>query len=131
MSFVYLVTPFVAWFITGVTKFLVNSIREGKLAFSLIGYGGMPSNHSAIVFSMVSLIGFRNGIDNPAFGVAVTLAYIVLLDAKSLRKQVERHAKAINKISQSGLRERIGHSLPEIAVGCIVGGVVGFGMSHL
>lgn len=131
MSFVYLATPFVAWFVTGVTKFLVNSIREKKLAFSLIGYGGMPSNHSAIVLSMVSLIGFRNGIDNPAFGVAVTLAYIVLLDAKSLRKQVERHAKAINKISDSGLRERVGHSIPEILVGCFVGGIIGYVMSHI
>lgn len=129
MSYVYLVTPFVAWFITGVTKFLINSIREKKLAFSLIGYGGMPSNHSAIVCSMASLIAFREGIDNPAFGVAVTLAYIVLLDAKSLRKQVERQAIAINKISASGLRERIGHSLPEIGVGCVVGGLVGLGMS--
>jgi len=131
MSYVYLATPFVAWFITGVTKFLINSIRERKMAFSLIGYGGMPSNHSAIVCSMASLIGFREGIDNPAFGVAVTLAYIVLLDARSLRKQIEKQAKAINNIRPSGLRERIGHSLPEIAIGCIVGAIVGMLMSHL
>lgn len=129
MSYVYLATPFVAWFITGVTKFLINSIRERKLAFSLIGYGGMPSNHSSIVCSMASLIAFREGIDNPAFGVSITLAYIVLLDAKSLRKQVEKQAIAINKISPSGLRERIGHSLPEIGVGCLVGGIVGLAMS--
>lgn len=130
MTFVYLATPFVAWFVTGVTKFLINSLKERKLAFSLIGYGGMPSNHSSIVMSMVALIGFRNGIDNPAFGVALTLAYIVLLDAKSLRKQVEKQAKAINKISPSGLRERIGHSLPEIGVGCLVGIFVGYLMSQ-
>ncbi|MFS2225018.1 divergent PAP2 family protein [Pantoea sp. B65] len=129
MSFVYLATPFVAWFVTGVTKFLINSLKEKKLAFSLIGYGGMPSNHSAIVISMVSLIGFRDGIDNAAFGVAITLAYIVLLDARSLRKQIEKQAIAINKIADAKLRERIGHSVPEIVCGCIVGAIVGLAMS--
>ncbi|RTP88114.1 divergent PAP2 family protein [Enterobacter asburiae] len=129
MVYSYLLTPFLAWFVTGCSKFIINSVVARRFAFDLIGYGGMPSNHSSIVFSMVSLIAFKNGVNDPAFGVALTLAFIVILDAKSLRKQVEKHAKALNVIQEFGLRERVGHSLLEIACGCVVGSCVGFGMS--
>lgn len=129
MDFVYLLTPFSAWLITGLLKFTVNSLKTKKLAFSLIGYGGFPSNHSAIVSSMAALIAFKEGIGHPAFGVAVTLAFIVILDAHSLRRQVGRHAAAINRIvvsdSSTALRERMGHTAIEIAAGVLVGIGVG------
>ncbi|WP_061526802.1 divergent PAP2 family protein, partial [Acinetobacter venetianus] len=120
MDYSYLITPFLAWLICGLTKFLVNSIKSKRLAFDLIGYGGMPSNHSAIVSSMVSLIAFKEGIDSSAFGVSLTLAFIVILDANSLRQQIGKHAKAINEINSNGnikLRERIGHTKLEILAG--------------
>lgn len=110
-------------------KFVINSIKANRLAFDLIGYGGMPSNHSAIVCSMVALIGFKEGIEHPAFGVAITLAFIVILDASSLRRQVGKHASAINKLAMNDdnhlpLRERVGHSRLEIAVGVLLGIVI-------
>lgn len=126
MDFSYLITPFVAWLVTGCSKFAINSLRARRLAFDLIGYGGMPSNHSAIVGSMATLIALREGIGSSAFGVALTLAYIVLLDANSLRRQVGLQAARLNLLSmeQVPLRERIGHSRLEIAVGLLVGGAV-------
>jgi len=122
----YLLTPFLAWLVAGSLKFLINSVRAGKLAFGLIGYGGLPSNHSAIVSSMAALIAFREGMSDPAFGVAVTIAFIVMMDANALRRQVGRHASAINRIAaaDSGhtvLRERMGHTRIEIAAGIVVG----------
>ena len=63
MDFSYLLTPFLTWFVIGVLKFTINSIRAKKLAFGLIGYGGMPSNHSAIVSSIAALIAFRSQFD--------------------------------------------------------------------
>lgn len=122
----YAVTPFVTWLVAGSLKFAINSIRARKLAFGLVGYGGLPSNHSAIVSSMAALIAFRNGIDNPGFGVAITLAFIVLLDANSLRRQVGKHAEAINLLSTERdgfkpLRERMGHTRVEILAGVLVG----------
>jgi hypothetical protein len=125
----YLLTPLLAWLITGITKFLINSIKANRLAFDLIGYGGMPSNHSAIVSSMAALIGLKEGIEHPAFGVAITLAFIVILDASSLRRQVGKHASAINKLAENNdnhlpLRERMGHSRLEIAVGVLLGIIV-------
>ena len=125
----YALTPFVAWFVAGISKFLINSIRARQLAFGLIGYGGLPSNHSAIVSSMAALIGLKEGIGHPAFGVAVTLAFIVMLDANSMRRQVGKHASAINRMAMNDaehtiLRERMGHTHIEIAAGIVVGVLV-------
>jgi hypothetical protein len=128
----YLLTPFLAWLCAGSLKFVINCAREGRLAFDLIGYGGLPSNHSAIVGSMCALIALREGIGHPAFGVAVTLAFIVLLDANSLRRQVGKHAAAINRLdAQAGLRERMGHSRAEIAAGLVTGAVVAGAVQRL
>ena len=72
------------------------------------------------------------GINNPAFGVAIVLTFIEILDAGSLRRQVGKHAVAINKLSvqekgsTSFLRERIGHTRPEILAGILTGAVVAY-----
>lgn len=126
LDFSYALTPFLAWLVAGVSKFAINSFKAKKLAFGLIGYGGLPSNHSAIVSSMATLIALKEGIGHPAFGVAVTLAGIVMLDANSLRRQVGKHAEAINKLAANTpehppLRERMGHTRLEIAAGIGVG----------
>lgn len=126
MDFSYALTPFFAWLVAGITKFLINSIKARQLAFGLIGYGGLPSNHSAIVCSIAALIALKEGIGHPAFGVAITLAFIVMLDANSLRRQVGKHAVAINKLATTSqdhqpLRERMGHTRIEIVAGILVG----------
>lgn len=136
MHLAYALTPFAAWLVAGGMKFVINSLRAGRPAFNLIGYGGLPSNHSAIVSSMCTLIALREGLDSPALGVAVTLAFIVLLDATSLRGHVGRQAAATNSIlEQLGktqrLRERIGHSTVEVCCGLVVGALVGLGMNAL
>ena len=126
MDYAYAVTPFVAWLFAGSLKFLINSAQAGQWAFGQIGYGGMPSNHSAIVSSTATLIALREGMNDPSFGVAMTLAFIVILDASSLRRQVGKHAKNINILMGSGdgsqqLRERMGHKPTEVAGGLTVG----------
>ncbi|MGS0706574.1 divergent PAP2 family protein [Acinetobacter sp. ANC 3781] len=129
MDYSYLLAPFLAWLCCGITKFLVNCLKEKRLAFDLIGYGGMPSNHSAIVSSMAALIAFKEGIDTPAFGVALTLVFIVVMDANGLRKKVEAQAIEMNKLKNYTapvLRERVGHSKAEILVGTVIGILVGF-----
>lgn len=121
--FSYVLTPFLAWFVAGILKFIITSIKAKRLAFDLIGYGGLPSNHSAIVSSITALIALKEGINHPAFGVAITLAFIVILDAYSLRKHIGLQAAAINQFMHtiSPLRERIGHTRIEIISGVLVG----------
>jgi len=134
IGYPYLVTPFLAWLCCGLLKFLINSLKQKKLAFDLIGYGGIPSNHSAIVGSMAGLIAFKEGINTPAFGVALTLAYIVMMDANGLRKKVEAQAIEINKLKNYTapvLRERVGHSKIEILAGLLLGIILGGLISSL
>jgi acid phosphatase family membrane protein YuiD len=136
MDWSYAITPFTTWLVAGILKFLVNSVRAGKPAFGLIGYGGLPSNHSAIVTSMTALIALKEGIGHPAFGVALALAFIVMLDASSLRRQVGKHAAAINLLNSNkgteiALRERMGHTPAEIIAGVLVGTCVAFGVKGI
>lgn len=126
MNLSYAVTPFIAWLLAGALKFIINSIKARQMAFGQIGYGGLPSNHSAIVSSIAALVAIREGIDHPTFGVALALAFIVMLDANSLRRQVGKQATAINRLNKTQnildpLRERIGHSRIEIIAGIILG----------
>ena len=140
MDFTYLVTPVLTWLVVGPIKFLITSVRQRRLAFDLVGNGGFPSNHSAVVTSMATLIALREGINDPAFGVAVTLAFVIMIDANSLRQHVGRHAAAINRLAAGSaavaadvatshvhLRERMGHTLVEIGGGI----VTGIAMGHL
>ncbi|MDQ2818970.1 MAG: divergent PAP2 family protein [Pseudomonadota bacterium] len=150
MDLSYLLTPLLTWLVVGPIKFLITSVRQRRLAFNLVGNGGFPSNHSAVVTSMATLIALHEGIGHPAFGVAVTLAFIVMIDANSLRQHVGRHAAAINRLAAASnadavpaaastaaaapatgqhvhLRERMGHTLVEIGGGI----VTGIAMGHL
>ncbi len=134
MDYSYALTPPLAWLVAGLLKFAINSVKAGQPAFGLIGYGGLPSNHSAIVSSTAALIAFKEGIGHPAFGVALTLAFIVMLDANSLRRQVGKHAAVINQLAagkadMEPLRERMGHTRVEIGAGVLVGIAVAAVMS--
>jgi len=121
----YIITPFFTWLVAGCTKFVINTISAKRLSFDLIGYGGLPSNHSSIVSSAAAIIAFKEGFQEPALVVALALAFIVILDANSLRQQIGKHAIAINKLNdknnQPKLRERIGHTRIEILAGILTG----------
>ena len=131
MEIIYLITPVLTWMVVGPIKFLKSSVRYRRWAFDLVGNGGFPSNHSAVVSSMATLIALREGMGHPAFGVAVTLAFIVMIDANSLRQHVGRHAVTLNRLHDGKedyviLRERMGHTRFEIAGGILTGIGMGF-----
>lgn len=131
MEIIYLVTPVLTWMVVGPIKFFISSVRYRRWAFDLVGNGGFPSNHSAVVSSMATLIALREGMGHPAFGVAVTLAFIVMIDANSLRQHVGRHAVTLNRLHEGKadhviLRERMGHTRVEIAGGILTGIGMGF-----
>ena len=131
MEIIYLITPVLTWMVVGPIKFFISSVRYRRWAFDLVGNGGFPSNHSAVVSSMATLIALREGMGHPAFGVAVTLAFIVMIDANSLRQHVGRHAVTLNRLNEGKqdyviLRERMGHTRFEIAGGILTGIGMGF-----
>ncbi len=123
MKWLYILTPFSAWVIAGGVKFLINSIKSKQLAFHQIGYGGMPSSHSAIVCSVAAMTAFREGVESSVFVVALTLAFVVMMDAMDLRRKIGQHAERLNLLSSDfpKLRERVGHTPVEVLAGVLTG----------
>ncbi len=136
MDWTYIAAPFLAWLAAGSLKFLINSARVSKPAFTAVGLGGFPSNHSSIVSTVVTLVGLREGF-GPVFAVALALAFIVILDALDLRRKLGLQAAALNLLAQrSGqtdlsLREKLGHTPLEVLGGIVLGILLGGLLSQL
>ena len=125
----YILLPFVAWVVSGSLKFLINSIRAGGFGEGkkLIGYGGLPSTHTAIISSAVFFYGFSEGFYNPTFTIGLTVMLLFIMDAHNLRIKVGQHAEVLNKLqSEIKLRERMGHTWLEISCGLILGMILGY-----
>lgn len=75
---------------------------------------------------MLSYTGFTYGWDHPTIAALLVLLWIVVNDAKSLRRMVGNHASHLNKLNPSKQhRERVGHTPIEIAAGGVVGSLLG------
>ena len=129
----YIILPFVAWAAAGCIKFLCNYLRHGAEAKKLIGYGGFPSTHTAVLSSTVFLAGFQEGFGTPIFSLGIGALLILVIDAHGLRRKVGEQARVINELqrrlygeSMIPLRERMGHSWTEIAGGLALGAVLGW-----
>ena len=87
----YIYIPFFLWFGIQLFKLVYDLVTTKKFNFKrIMGAGGMPSSHSAVVSGLATLIGKYQGVDSPIFALAVIVAFIVMYDAcrskKSSRK---------------------------------------------
>ncbi len=141
MSFIneykYLIIPIITWFGIQTYKVIYELVKTKKLNFKrIMGAGGMPSSHSAIVTSLATLIGRHEGIETASFGVATIVACVVMYDAAGVRRAAGKQAKLLNKIVEtpglSGIQvteklvEVLGHSPIQVIVGAIIGIIMGF-----
>ena len=134
MSFSYAFAPLVAWLVASALKSAINSIRTRRWQFTLIGYGGIPSTHTTIVSTTVTLIGFREGLNSPAYAVALTVGILVIMDALRLRRWIGRQGEAINKLSAGRtdiprMQETVGHRPSEVVAGMLLGIACGYLLS--
>jgi acid phosphatase family membrane protein YuiD len=98
--------------------------------------GGIPSAHTAFVAALSVAIGVRHGFGSDLFAVASVFSAIVIYDAYRLRGHVQTHAKLINRLllkdqAVEPVSEMVGHSVPEIVMGLLIGGGVSAGASIL
>ena len=132
----YVYIPFFLWLSIQIFKLIWDLVKEKKFNFKrILGAGGMPSSHSAVVCSLAALIGKNVGFDSPMFGLAVIFALVVMYDAAGVRIAAGKQAKLLNKIVetpglgvgqvQERLVEVLGHSPKEVMVGAIIGIIVG------
>ena len=136
-------TGAVAWVLSQVIKTVIHLILNKKIVWErLVGDGGMPSSHSATVTSVAVATGFTAGWDSPVFAVAVFLAIIVMHDARGVRRETGKQAVVINNMleffekmgagdmtPEQTLKEFVGHSPLQVAVGAVLGFVVAIAMN--
>ena len=136
-QFKYLITPFLIWFCIQAFKVFYDLVTTKKFNFKrILGAGGMPSSHSAVVTGLATMIGKSQGIDSPMFALSVVFAFVVMYDAAGIRRAAGKQAKLLNKIiATPGLTgvqvseklvEVLGHTPTQVLVGAIIGIVVGF-----
>ena len=132
-QFKYIIVPFCLWFGIQFFKFIYDRFETGKWHFErLMGAGGMPSSHSAVVVSLATLIGKYEGICSPIFALSGTFAFIVMYDAAGVRRAVGKQAKVLNDIlynqklsSAEKLQEMTGHTPVQVCAGAVLGFVFG------
>ncbi|VCU52822.1 hypothetical protein TTHN1_00576 [Thermus thermophilus] len=125
-------------------KLLLYYLLEGRFQWHrFLDTGGMPSTHSATVSALAVSVGLREGFDTSLFAVAAVFALIVMYDAAGIRRAAGLHAQLLNQLmeelgqvirlgSQRGpLKELLGHTYLEVAVGALIGGLVALGAYRL
>ena len=132
----YIYVPFFLWFGIQLFKLIYDLFTTKKFNFKrIMGAGGMPSSHSAVVTSLATLIGKYEGVTSPIFALSVIFSFIVMYDAAGIRRAAGKQAKLLNKIIetpglttvqvQERLVEVLGHTPVQVFVGAIIGIIVG------
>ena len=132
----YLYVPLIVWFCIQTFKVIYDLVKTKKFNFKrIMGAGGMPSSHSAVVVSLATLVGKYEGVDTAIFAVSVIFAFIVMYDAAGVRRAAGKQAKLLNRIIetpglsslevQERLVEVLGHTPVQVIVGATIGLIVG------
>ena len=139
MTFVqskYIYVPFLLWFGIQLFKLIYDLCTTKKFNFKrIMGAGGMPSSHSAVVVGLATLIGKNEGVSSPIFAVAFILAFVVMYDACGIRRAAGKQAALLNKLIETPgltgvqvsekLVEVLGHTPVQVFVGALIGIIAG------
>ena len=132
----FLYIPIIVWACIQTFKVIVDCIVNKKFNFKrLMGAGGMPSSHSAVVTTLATLIGKEYGFESGIFAISVIFAIIVMYDAAGVRRAAGKQASLLNQIIETSnlspgmvsekLVEVLGHTPIQVFVGAVIGIVVG------
>ena len=88
-----------SWLTAQVLKTIINFVFTKKFkAERLIGAGGMPSSHTALVVSTAVATAKECGTSSPIFALAALFAAVVMYDAMGVRYAAGEQAKVINQL---------------------------------
>ena len=132
----YIYVPFFLWFGIQLFKLIYDLITTKKFNFKrIMGAGGMPSSHSAVVAGLATLIGKYEGVSSPIFALSFIVAFIVMYDACGVRRAAGKQAELLNKLVETPgltgiqvserLVEVLGHTPVQVFVGALIGVIVG------
>jgi acid phosphatase family membrane protein YuiD len=123
----------ISWAIAQGSKIILTLITEKRFdATRIVGTGGMPSSHTALVVALAFSIGKYNGFDSAFFAIALIFCFVVMYDAAGIRRAAGKQAEIINMLiidhevpNMEKLKELLGHTPLEVFVGGILGIVIG------
>ena len=132
----YIAIPILLWLAIQSFKVAWDLITTKKFNFKrILGAGGMPSSHSAVVTSLATLIGKSEGFNSPMFALSLIFACIVMYDAAGVRRAAGKQAQLLNKIIntpglsgiqvQEKLVEVLGHTPTQVFAGALIGIIAG------
>ncbi len=128
----YFSVAFLSWFIAQVLKVVLTLIIDKRLnLYRMVGSGGMPSSHSAIVMAVTTAVGLDFGFDSALFAISLVFSLVVMYDASGVRRAVGKQAIILNTmiedlykhrhIGQQKMKELVGHTPYEVFVGALLG----------
>lgn len=132
----FIIVPILVWFFIQTFKVLYDLVKTKKFNFKrIMGAGGMPSSHSAVVTVLATMVGKEYGLDSPMFAMAAIFAFIVMYDAAGVRRAAGKQAALLNKIVETPglsnvevserLVEVLGHTPVQVIVGATIGVIAG------
>ena len=130
------IVPIAVGILTQFLKFVLYSAKHGLNWEYAFTHGHMPSAHTSLMVSLVTAVGYYEGIHSGAFALSIVLAFIVIDDAARIRMYMGDQGRYLNMlITQLNLnkehfprlKERVGHRLNEV----VVGGFLGFFLTLL
>ena len=132
----YIFVPVILWFGIQLFKLIYDLVTTKKFNFKrIMGAGGMPSSHSAVVVGLATLIGKYEGVGTPLFALSFIVAFVVMYDACGVRRAAGKQAALLNKLVETpgltGLQvserlvEVLGHTPIQVLVGALIGFIVG------
>jgi acid phosphatase family membrane protein YuiD len=134
----YLFLPLFSGLVAQVLKIFIKSNHQKMNLKNVFAYSGMPSGHTALVVSLATVAGLKDGWASPFFAVSFILAVIVIRDAVGLRRYLGQHGRTLNILvkdlkddevldkSYPHLLEKIGHTPLQVFVGSLVGFTISF-----
>ncbi len=132
-----LVLAVIAWATAQVLKFMINAaVNKTFDKTYLVTGGSMPSSHAAFVCACSTSVAFTCGLDSALFALSVTQALIVMYDAANVRKVTGKQSEILNYMMEhwielkpdefsENLKELIGHTWLQVAVGGVLGILIG------
>jgi len=133
----------ISQFLKTIITLFTSHIRSLSDLFEVLFWktGGMPSSHSALVSSVSTTIGFKNGIGSDLFIFSCCFALVVIRDAVGVRRSSGQQARALNDLGASissslpyqyvPVKEINGHRPMEVLAGLLLGFFIGVAFSTL
>lgn len=130
----YFIAILAGWIIAQGAKYVIVALKNRNFDHfrQLYLSGNMPSAHSATTVALCVVVGLYNGFDSALFALAALLAGIVMYDAMMVRRSSGEQGLAIHALIALSKNKEIvlpraarGHTPLEVAVGAILGGLIG------